>query len=149
MLQAPLGLATLRMVKDMTKIERLSPLAEQAWKRLEAEFPLWSAHLGARDGELEFAVPAPAGSQAGHLVAFTDRNNLWVRFSPPHMCYAADHEGELVSLLRQLTTDQIVFKVTMKGDEWVETTLEKPQEKAETLPGLSVRYVSWSGKFDR
>jgi hypothetical protein len=39
--------------------------------------------------------------------------------------------------------------VTMKGDDWVETTLARPQEKSETLPGHSVRFVSWSGKLDR
>ena len=65
------------------------------------------------------------------------------------MCYLADDESELVSLIRQLTTDQIRFKVTMKGDEWMETTLARPQEKSEALPGHSVRYVSWSSKFDR
>jgi hypothetical protein len=65
------------------------------------------------------------------------------------MCYLADDESELVSLIRQLTTDQILFKVTMKGDEWMETTLARPQEKSEALPGHSVRYVSWSSKFDR
>lgn len=75
--------------------------------------------------------------------------NLWVRFSPPHLCYLADDEGELVSLIQQLTTDQILFKVTMKGDEWVETTLARPQEESEALPGHSLRYLSWSGKFDR
>jgi len=37
----------------------------------------------------------------------------------------ADDEGELVSLIQQLTTDQILFKVTMKGDEWVKATLAR------------------------
>ena len=132
----------------MTQIERLSPVARRAWRRLESEFPLWKEHLDTRDGELEFAVPAPNGSKAGHLVALTHKNDLWVRFSPPHICYLADDEGELVSLIRQLTTDQILFKVTMKGVEWVETTLARPQEKSEARPGHSARYISWSGKFD-
>jgi hypothetical protein len=30
----------------------------------------------------------------------------------------------------------------MKGDEWVETTLTKPQEKPESIPGQSVRFIS-------
>ncbi len=142
-------MAPLKIMKDMTQIERLSPVARRAWKRLESDFPLWKAHLDTRDGELEFAVPAPTGSTADHLVAFSHQNNLWVRFSPPHMCYLADDEDELVSLIQQLTTDQILFKVAMKGDEWVETTLARPQEKSESLPGHSVRFVSWSGKLDR
>src|SRR5256712_10944016 len=137
------------MMQDMSQTERLSPVARRAWKRLESDFPLWKAHLHTRDGELEFAIPAPAGSTAGHLVAFSQQNNLWVRFSPPHMCYLADDENELVSLIRPLTTDHILFKVTMKGGEWAETTLAKPQEKSESGPGLSVRFVSWAGKFDR
>jgi hypothetical protein len=141
--------ATLKMMRDVTQAERLSPVARLAWKRLEADFPLWKAHLDTRDGELEFAVPAPTGSTAGHLVAFTHENNFWVRFSPPHMCYLADDENELVLLIRQLTSDQVVFKVTMKGNDWVETTLVRPQEKSESLTGHSVRFVSWSGRFDR
>ncbi len=65
------------------------------------------------------------------------------------MYYLADDENELVSLIRQLTSDQILFKETMKGGEWVETTLVRPQEKSESLPGHSVRFISWSGKFDK
>lgn len=72
-----------------------------------------------------------------------------MRFSPPHMCYLADDENELISLIRELTTDQLLFKVTTKGDEWTETTLARPGETSEPLPSHSIRFVSWSGKFDR
>ena len=136
-------------MKDMKQIEQLSPVAKRAWKCLESDFPSWAAHLDARDGELEFAVPAPLGSTAGHLVAFSHEDQLWVRFSPPNLCYPADDENEMVSLIEQLTADKVVFKVVSKGDEWVETTLAKPQEKTESVAGHSVRYVSWSGRFDR
>jgi hypothetical protein len=88
----------------------LSQVAERTWKRLESEFPSWTAHLKNHDGELEFAVPAPAGSAAGHLVALSNGNDLWVGFGLPHMCYAADDEDELVSLIKQLTADEIVSK---------------------------------------
>src|SRR5438552_2739823 len=88
------------MMQDMSQTERLSPVARRAWKRLESDFPLWKAHLHTGDGELEFAIPAPAGSTAGHLVAFSQQNKLWVRFSPPHMYYLADDETEVVSLIQ-------------------------------------------------
>jgi hypothetical protein len=136
-------------MKHMTQIERLNPVARRAWKRLESDFPLWVTHLDSREGELEFAIPAPPGSSAGHLVAFSQGDDLWVRFSPPYMCYAASDENEMGSLIKQLTADDLVFKVTTKGDEWVETTLSKPQEKYESIPGHSVRVVSWSGRLDR
>jgi hypothetical protein len=137
------------MMIDITQTKRLNPVARRAWKRLELDFPSWVAYLDIRDGELEFALPAPSGSNAGHLVAFSHKNDLWVRFSPPYMCYAVDDENEMASLVKQLTADEIVFKVITKGAEWVETTLTKPQEKCEAIPGHSVRVVSWSGRFDR
>ena len=129
--------------------ERLSPIAKRAWRRLESELPLWTEHRSTRDGELEFAVPAPTGSTAGHLVAFSNQDELWVRFSPPNICYPADDENEMISLIRKLTVDEIVFKVVMKGEDWVETTLTKPRENPVSLPGHSVRLISWSGKFNR
>ena len=135
-------------MKDKMHVKRLSPVARQAWERLRSAFPSWKEHLSTCDGELEFAIPAPTGSGAGFLVAFSRQNDLWVRFSPPRMCYLADGPDELVSLIRQLTSDQILFKVTMRGDEWVETTLASPKEESGPLPGHSVRLVCWSGRFD-
>jgi hypothetical protein len=76
-------------------------------------------------------------------------NDLWVRFSPPRMCYAIDDEDEMVSIIKQLIADEAVFKVITKGDEWVETTLTRPHDKCDSIPGHSVRCVSWSGRFDR
>ena len=65
------------------------------------------------------------------------------------MCYLVDDENEMVSLMRRLIADEIVFKVTMKGDAWVETTLACPSEPNESMIGHSVRFVSWSGKLDK
>jgi hypothetical protein len=136
-------------MNDPSQIEQLSETARRTWKRLASEFPLWTEHLDACGSELEFAVPAPSGSKTDHLIAFTNGEDLWVRFSPSYMCYYADDDDELVSLIRKLTTDEIVFKVTMVGDAWAETTLATPNEECESLPGRSVRFVSWSGKFDK
>lgn len=141
--------ATLDMMTETKHPEQLSPLAQRAWKLLESEFPLWTTHLSARDGKMEFAVPAPSGSTAGHLVAFSNQDELCVRFSPPNMCYPADDENEMISLVKKLAADKIVFKVVMKGEDWVETTLTKPQDNPESLRGHSVRLISWSGKLDR
>jgi len=148
-LAASLNVWQHRTMEDMAEIEQLKPAARNAWKRLKDEFPLWVTHLGICNEELEFAVPAPSGSAAGHLVAFTNGNDLWIRFSPPYMCYSADSLNEMVWLIHQLTADKIMFKVTMKGAEWVETTLTNPQEKCEAIPGHSVHLVSWSGRYDK
>ena len=137
--------------QEMTnkKQQVLNPMARQAWERLQSEFPSWQPYLSNRDGELELAVPAPEGSQAGYFVAFSHENRLWIRFAPPYLSYAVDDEDEMVSIVRRLTTDEIVFKLTMKGNEWVETTLAERSEEPEFDLGQTVRFVSWSGKFDR
>jgi hypothetical protein len=129
-------------------IEQLSPVAKRAWQRLESEFPEWAAHLDAHGKELEFALPAPIGSEAGHLVVFSHENVIWVRFSPPHLCYPADDENEMISLIKQLTADEIIFQKVMKGDKWEETTLTKPAVKSDPIAGCTVHLVSWSGRFD-
>lgn len=65
------------------------------------------------------------------------------------MCHLVDDEHEMVTVMRKLIADEIVFKVTMKGDEWVETTLADPSEPNESITGHSARFVSWSGKLDK
>lgn len=141
-------MATLEMMTQTNHPEQLSPLAQRAWKRIESEFPSWTAHLNTRERELEFAVPAPTGSAAGHLVAFSNHDELWIRFSPPNMCYPADDENELTSLIKRLTADEIVFKVVRKDGEWVETTLTVPDGRGETIPGHTVQFISWTGMAD-
>jgi hypothetical protein len=136
-------------MKSPIPSEKLSPIARRAWKRLEAAFPTWQSHLSCRDGELEFALPAPAGSAAGHLVAFSNQNDLWLRFAPPYMCYAVDDENEMVSLIESITADRVVFRTTMKGEEWVETTLSKPRQRCKSVSGQTIHQVSWSGAFDK
>lgn len=90
-------------------------MARRAWERLQSEFPIWTSHLDVREGELGFAIPAPVGSQAGYLIAFSHENQLWIRFAPPYLSYLVDDEEELVSIVRKLTSDEIVFKVTNEG----------------------------------
>lgn len=64
------------------------------------------------------------------------------------MCYLADDENELVSLIKRLTADEIVFKVVMRGAEWIETTLTGRDDRRESVPGHTVRFVSWIGASD-
>src|ERR1700758_3256920 len=133
----------------MADFETLSPLAKEAWKRIASDFPQWTAHLDTRDGELECAIPAPSGSKAGLLIIFTHEDQLWVRFAPSYMCYLVDDEDEMASIVHKLTTDEILFRIVTKGDEWIETTIWNQQEESEAMPDCVVRYVSWSGRHDR
>jgi hypothetical protein len=131
------------------QFEELTPTARRAWNAIETEFPSWAENLEVREGEMEFALPAPAGSKAGHLIALSHKDQLWVRFAPPSCCYPVDDEMELVSLIRMLIADEAVFKVVTKGDEWIETTLAMTSETSESEPGQTIKLVSWSAKHDR
>jgi hypothetical protein len=131
--------------------EQLNPLASRVRDRLLAEFPEWRQYVGmTANGDLEVAVPAPVGSHAGHLVVFTDRGeNLWVRFSPPNMCYPLDSEDEMLSVLAQLLRDEALFVVTRRGGEWSGTTLVRNGSRPLVDEGEVADVVSWSGRLDR
>lgn len=135
----------------MNIVDSLNPFARRVWSALSAEYPHWTGYLGlCGEDDLEVAVPAPAGSNAGHLVIFTsDGKDLWIRFSPPCMCYAVDDETEMLEIIRQLLDESALFVVTMQGDEWVGTTLIRPGDLPEVESNQIVQVLSWSGKHDR
>jgi hypothetical protein len=120
------------------------------WAALVAEYPEWEKHFNTNGGgDLEVAVPAPKGSNAGHLVIFTNNDDFWVRYSPSHMCYALDDAKEMLKIIRQLLADHAFFIVIMDGKEWAETTLITPEQELHLTAGQVAHVVSWSGVHDR
>jgi hypothetical protein len=131
-------------------MESMKPFAKQVGTALLAKHPEWEKYIGASNrGDLEIAIPAPAGSNAGHLVVFTNDCDIWVRFAPPRMSYAVESEGEMSSIVDRLLADQVVFIVTMHDDDWVETALARPGEEPESKQGQTAQIVSWTGIHDR
>jgi hypothetical protein len=100
-------------------------------------------------GNLEVVVLAPPGSTAGHLIVFTNGEDLWLRYSPPYMCYMVHDENEMLSIIDQLLQDQALFVVIMRGDVWEGTTLINRQQKPDLKPAQSAQICSWSGTHDR
>jgi hypothetical protein len=133
----------------MDDIASLNPLATRVRTVLIAEYPEWADCLSSRgESDLEIAIPAPLGSKAGHLVIFTTRGeDLWIRFSPPHMCYSVENEIEMLAVIRQLQEETALFFVTMCGDDWIETTLIERGHQPRLQPNQIARVVSWSGKY--
>lgn len=131
-------------------MESLKPFAKQVAGALLAKYPEWKKYLGASDhGDLEVAIPAPEGSNAGHLVVFTKGADMWIRFAPPQMCYSVESSDEMFSMISGLPADQIVFIVTMHEDNWVETTLAQAHEEPKLKQGQAAQIVSWTGIYDR
>jgi hypothetical protein len=138
----------------MANAESLNSLARRVWTALVAARPEWSPFFGTSgEDDLEVSVPAPVGSSAGNLVIFTAKGeSVWVRYSPPSMCYAVEDETELLDVVQQLLADTALFMVVKRGGEWTETTLIRRGEKKdipELGPNEAVTVVSWSGKYDQ
>ena len=135
----------------MKNMKQLNPLAKRTWETLLAEYPDWEKYFGTCGADdLEVAVPAPPGSNAGHLVVFTARGeDLWLRYSPGNMCYMVDDRKEMLDIIGQLLTEQALFVVTMQGAEWVGTTLLRREQEPELQDNQIANVVSWSGAYDR
>ena len=135
-------------------MDSLNPLARRVWNNLIADYPDWVKYFGTcGEDDLEVVIPAPMGSNAGHLVIFTaNGKDLWLRFSIPSMCYSVDDETELGDVIRQLLTDKVSLVVVKRGDEWAGTTLIR-QGMPGDIPQLErdevAQVVSWSGQYDR
>lgn len=129
----------------------LNPLARSVRDSLLARHTGWRDHVGVgEDGDLELAVEAPQGSRAGHLVIFTAQGkDIWIRYAPPHACYAVDSDQEMHLVVDALLRDDAFFVVVTNGDEWVETTLLRPGQEPILADGQVANMVSWSGRHDR
>jgi|SRR5580700_1471094 hypothetical protein len=138
----------------MSDVDSLNPLARRAWTALIAAHPEWAELFGTcGTDEIEVAIPAPVGSNAGHLVVFTTKGkDLWIRFSEPSMCYSVDDETEMLDVIQQVLADTALFAVVRRGDEWVGTTLIRrgePTDAPQLGPNEVAHIVSWSGIYDR
>jgi hypothetical protein len=138
----------------MSDADSLNPLARRVWTALIATHPEWAELFGTcGKDDLEVAIPAPVGSNAGHLVVFTGKGkDLWIRFSPPSMCYPVDDEREILDVIQQILADTALFAVVMRGDEWVGTTLIRrgePTDAPQLGPDEVAHIVSWSGNYDQ
>ncbi len=79
-------------------------------------------------GDLELAVPAPAGSRSKHLVVFTARGeDGWIRYAPPRVAYPIDSEDELHAIIDALLRDDAFLVAVTSGDDWIEATLPDPR----------------------
>jgi hypothetical protein len=138
----------------MSDADSLNPLARRVWTALIATHPEWAELFGTcGTDDLEVAIPAPVGSNAGHLVVFTAKGkDLWIRFSPPSVCYSVDDETEMLDVIQQILAETALFAVVMRGDEWVGTTLIRrgePTDAPQLGPNEVAHIVSWSGNYDQ
>jgi hypothetical protein len=138
----------------MSDVDPLNPFARRVWTALIEAYPEWAELFGiCGKDDLEVAVSAPVGSNAGHLSVFTAKGqDLWIRFSPPFMCYSVENETEMLSVIQQLLAEAALFAVVIRGDEWAGTTLIRrgvPGDVPQLGANEVAHVVSWSGQYDQ
>ena len=116
-----------------------------------SQFPEWARYVEMQEGgDIEMAVPAPKGSNAGNLIILTAKGtDIWIRYGPAHMSYAVDDELELVDITKKLVSEEASFVVILDSEKWVQTTLVKSGQTPILKPGQTARIVSWHGTYDR
>lgn len=128
----------------------MSPTARRFVKALVGKFPQFRRTLCVLpNGDFEAYIRAPRTSKAGALVCLSHGSDVWVRFAPPRAVYAIDSTKELVTIVEQLMTNEIVFVLLSKQRKWSGTTLSRGSARPVQGVGESARIISWSGKFDR
>jgi hypothetical protein len=137
----------------MLDVDSLNPLARRTWTALIGARPEWAELFGTcREDDLELAIAAPTGSNAGHLVVFTaNGKDLWIRFSPPFTCYSVEDETEILDVIDRILAETALFAVVMRGDEWVGTTLIRRAASTDAPqlgPNDVAHIISWSGNYD-
>jgi hypothetical protein len=130
----------------------LNPLAARVSTELAGRHPEFATNERLIDGgDVELAIPAGSGSNAGALVVTTaGGSHIWIRFAPPQMCYAVDNDDELLTIVAALLEDRVTFVhiVDAQGN-WSGTTLAAPNASIELQTGERACVRSWSGRFDR
>ena len=117
---------------------------------IAAKYPKWLDTASVREeGDIEVSVAAPVGSQAEHLVLFTDKGTLWIRFNPPYMCYSVESVHEMSDIVGAILRDEVCFMVAMKGSTWLETTLVRNGQAPTAEADVAYKVVSWTGKNDK
>src|SRR5882724_5513735 len=116
-------------------------LAQKVKAAVLSQFPEWDRYLEIQgSGDIELAVPAPSGSNAGNLIILTAKGtDIWIRYAPAHMSYAVDDEIELVNVAKQLLSEEASFMVTVENGKWAETTLVKAGQVPTIKPGQTAQ----------
>ena len=99
---------------------------------------------------LELDITSVNNSSFGGLVIqTTDKNDIWIRNYHPYSAYPVDGIEDLITIMKGVFTNTILWVISFKEDEWLETTLTKEEINIETEEGITYQLLSWDGKADK
>jgi hypothetical protein len=67
----------------------------------------------------------------------------------PCTAYPFDTIEEMTNIVRDILSDQIIWAIGYKGNEWHETTLLNNLTDLQAEEGVNYQILSWSGQFDQ
>jgi hypothetical protein len=120
------------------------------YQSLLSAFPDWESIQITISELLELEIPSPNKSLIGGLIIqTTDDNSIWMRNHHPCTAYPFDTIEEMTNIVRDILSDQIIWAIGYKGNEWHETTLLNNLTDLQADEGVNYQILSWSGQFDQ
>ncbi len=119
-------------------------------KVLANNFPEFDKLASVENDLITIDKPSETKAQIGGLVIQTTQDKeIWVRIYQPFSAYSVDNLEELISIIKGVFADEILWVTAFKGMEWYETTLIQNMGQLEIEPGIVYKVFSWSGKLDK
>ena len=128
----------------------MNNFSSYVYKELIKTFPEWRNIKSPSLKFLELDIPAPNNALIGGLVLQTMKDKtIWVRNYHPCSGYWVDTTEEMIKIITSIMSDQILWVIAFKSDEWFETTFVNNINDLKTENGVRYQILSWSGKFDK
>ena len=113
-------------------------------------FPEFQNEHCATSDLLELEITTKNNSSFGGLVVQTTTDDhIWVRNFQKHSAYYIDNTEELIEIIKGIFSDEILWVICYKKNEWFETTLMINGSNIEMEKDVTYNIYSWSGIFDR
>lgn len=112
-------------------------------------FPEFKNLVSFEDNLMIIDKPSETEAKIGGLIIQTTQDdNLWVRIYHSFSAYSVDNLEELISIIKGVLSDDILWVISFNEEAWYETTLIENMEQLEIEPGIVYNVFSWSGNLD-
>ena len=128
----------------------MNDFSTNVYQELLKTFPDWENIISLSSEFLELDVSASNNALIGGLVIqTTEDNSIWIRNYHPCSGYTCDTIEEMIKVISGVLSDQILWVIGFKSDEWFETTLINEINDLQTEKGIRYQILSWSEIFDK
>lgn len=128
----------------------MDTFAKAVFKKLQESFPGMITADNPEQSALLIDMPAENGAPIGGLVIQTTAEKaIWLRNYHPCSAGLMDDVDQLISTMKAVFADQLLWAIGYEAGEWVETRLYNKGEPLAAEAGVSYKILSWSGSYDQ